>query len=222
MFHFKTLFCLIAMSSASAYAQVQSQHQTSTATPYNRFSTTQQQPRTQKPSDSSKMSILESLFRGIFGGGGGSNSWTGNSQHSTSSSAAGGTRPVQINSSWDYKNDGSGRAPIASGKCGSVLVDCRRHRITMSGQTYDDKYAVIDCGAGNKTVNGTGTIGGLHSGAVVKDGVGINNFPGMGASGGGKVFHTVFLRNPPNPTGVDKSKGCIRVHPKVLALLKNC
>lgn len=101
--------------------------------------------------------------------------------------------------------------------CGTVSVDCGTHMIQIGGHR-----AKIDCGAPGRTKNGVGKIGGRHKGELIKDGVAIDNFPGMGQSGGGKVFHTVFWRRPPNPTGVDASRGCVRVDPNTLRILKGC
>ncbi len=106
--------------------------------------------------------------------------------------------------------------------CGNVIVDCATHRIVIGGKSLSARESVIDCGRPGLTKNGMGKIGGRHSGRRVKDGVAIDNFPGMGQSGGGKVFHTVFWRNPPWPKGQDASRGCIRISPPVLAILKTC
>lgn len=109
-----------------------------------------------------------------------------------------------------------------TGQCQSVRVDCRTHRISIGGVNLPSSEQIIDCGKGGRTINGSGRIGGRHHGRVVKDGVAIEGIQGMGQSGGGKVFHTAFWRRPPLPKGENSSKGCVRVTPKVLKVLKTC
>jgi hypothetical protein len=108
-----------------------------------------------------------------------------------------------------------------SGACGSVKVDCATHKISIIPVNINPRAAVIDCGRMGLTKNGIGMVGGLHSGSVVKDGVNIQ-IPGMGESGGGKVFHTCFWRQDPRPTGQNSSAGCVHTSPAVLAKLKTC
>lgn len=117
--------------------------------------------------------------------------------------------------------DGGGSDSVR-GSCGSVTVDCRAMKIHFSGARLSDSDALIDCGRGTTTKNGYGTIGGRHSGRLVKDGVQINNIPGMGASGGGRVFHVAWWKKNGLATGANDSKGCIHVSPRALQLLKTC
>ena len=109
-----------------------------------------------------------------------------------------------------------------TGQCQSVRVDCGTHRITIGGMNLPNSEQIIDCGKNGTTINGSGTIGGRHHGRVVKDGVAIEGIQGMGQSGGGRVFHTAWWRKPPMPIGENGSKGCVRVTPKVLKVLKSC
>ncbi|NCN42036.1 hypothetical protein GW916_12395 [bacterium] len=117
---------------------------------------------------------------------------------------------------------GARRFSVTTGQCKSVKVDCRTHRIYIEGAQLSKRDSVIDCGANGKTINGTGTIGGLHRGRAVKDGVRIEGILGMGDSGGGKVFHTPWWNPGQMPKGVDGSKGCVRTSPNVLRILKTC
>ncbi len=109
-----------------------------------------------------------------------------------------------------------------NGACSQVHVDCSTHRIRIIGASISSADQVIDCGKNGTTKNGEGTIGGLHRGRTVKDGVRIEGILGMGDSGGGRVFHTAWWNPGQMPTGVNSSKGCIRVSPNVLKILKKC
>ena len=102
---------------------------------------------------------------------------------------------------------------FASTQC-DVQVDCSTHEITVLGET-----SRIDCGKpGHVTRNGVGRIGGYHHGRIVPNGIEIEGIPGMGASGGGKVLHSVSW----GPRGLNQSNGCIHVLPQVRDVLHQC
>lgn len=107
--------------------------------------------------------------------------------------------------------------------CQSIDVDCKNHVIKIDNQVpQDNNGGKIDCGmSGHPTVNGTGKVGGLHHGPIVPNGVEIEGIPGMGESGGGKVFHTPNPRDESSmPRGNDSTKGCIAVSKMVLDQLR--
>ncbi len=109
-----------------------------------------------------------------------------------------------------------------SGTCGDITVNCSTHMISFSGVRVPASDRVINCGKKGTTKDGVGTIGGIHNGRRVPNGVQINGIRGMGASGGGRVFHSPWWNGNMKPTGLNSSRGCIHVAPSVLALLKRC
>lgn len=106
-------------------------------------------------------------------------------------------------------------AQVASARTDcDVRVDCSTHQILVRGRA-----SLIDCGKpGHRTRNGVGRVGGFHSGRVVHNGIRIEGIPGMGDSGGGRVFHSVSW----GPKGLNDSNGCIHVLPRVRDELHRC
>ena len=107
--------------------------------------------------------------------------------------------------------------------CEKIEVDCASHTVKIDGQLANDgNGGKINCGmSGHVSVNGSGKIGGVHSGAIVPNGVEIEGIQGMGASGGGKVFHTPNPRDESSlPKGENSTHGCIAVSKLVLEKLR--
>lgn len=113
-------------------------------------------------------------------------------------------------------------AKADSGTCGDVTVDCGSHTIHFSGVRIPASEKAVNCGKKGKTKDGVGRIGGRHSGERVKNGIQIEGIPGMGASGGGRVFHLPWWNGNMKPTQLNSSNGCIHISPLVMALLKRC
>jgi hypothetical protein len=125
-----------------------------------------------------------------------------------------------------------------NGSCGPntlIEVDCKKHIIGgLPGfsNSSDNPAMKIDCGKNGSTPSGTGLVGELHSGPVVKDGVKIKGIGNMEATG--KVFHLpsgagragasddTANDEKTYPQGVDTSRGCIHVSAPVLRALKKC
>jgi hypothetical protein len=116
--------------------------------------------------------------------------------------------------------------PALARDCGKILVNCQTHEILIDGERLP-----ITCGKGTNsgggddaTLSGEGTIGSAWvpdlASDPIKDGVDIDGIPGMGKAGGGKIFHCVA--GGATPTKDDRSKGCIRVTPRVLSKLHSC
>jgi hypothetical protein len=110
------------------------------------------------------------------------------------------------------------------GMCGKIEVDCNaggegKGKMKINGQDKD-----VGCGAGKGgkdckgdglTATCEGKVGGEHNGPVVQGGVEIENCQGMGASGGGKVFHK-------GDTSKPSTCGCIAVDEDTLQILFGC
>ena len=118
---------------------------------------------------------------------------------------------------------------VLAADCGTITVDCKSGRISIPGlQKYSGSCGEADrINCGKPTVNSPeghpGRIGGKHAGRIVPNGQRIEGIPGMGDSGGGKVFHTANPRNLNScPKAANWGQGCITVTNAALQRLRQC